>query len=713
MIVQRLREIQNRLGFLPDEELRKLAQDAGIPLYQIEEVSSYFPAFRLGRTNPPTIAVRVCRDITCHLRGATDLLNEETGLPLVAAKVHQETDPAKRNEVCIEGVSCLGRCDRAPAVWVERHPMPPGVHAWVYAGKSREELNEIVIKLVKGETLPDPDDDANYQPATNADRLYIVPTEPHAASHRPLPSATWTIDVYNGQGWPRDYRAVQAFVKELTDIRRKCIPRPTQNNGQELQGKDLEQYVQKNHPKLWELKLSGLLGMGGAGAPAYQKWLDVWRERSDYETDQPEGPLRPISNVKKQSFEKYIVANGDESEPGTFKDRELLLRLPHLVVEGVILAGLMTGATAGYIFIRHEYHEQIHAIRDEIARAKALGACGVDVFGCGRGFPVEVFESPGGYICGEQSALLEAMEDRRAQPRNRPPELNSNGLRDRPTVVNNIETLAWIPAIVLRGGAEYAAGGWRLQNAVKPLGFGGRRLFSVSGDVRRPGVYEVPIGLPMRELLEDPRYCGGVTGAGLKAVATSGPSGGLLPARIPIDLKLRDTFPEAVKKLRERSNIDADLMEWFLLTHLPEGSTHLDLQAVPLDLNFYRNLHGVLRFPVEPMLGAGLVVYAEGRDALDIAVNFTEFYRNESCGKCVPCRLGSQKLVQIGSGLLGLREAGTPPVGEDAKGLQADVKELTKVLQLTSICGLGYVAPIPLATTIAYFPADLLTKSSG
>jgi hypothetical protein len=204
-----------------------------------------------------------------------------------------------------------------------------------------------------------------------------------------------------------------------------------------------------------------------------------------------------------------------------------------------------------------------------------------------------------------------------------------------------------------------------------------------------------------------------VSGSGLKAVATSGPSGGLLPARIPIDAKLRDRFPEAVKKLRERSNFDAELMEWFLQTHLPAGSTHLDLLGVPLDLNFFRNLYSVLRFPIEPMLGAGLAVYAEGRDTLDIAVNFTEFYRNESCGKCVPCRLGSQKLVQIGSGLLALREAGTPPVGAEAKGLQTDVKELTKVLQLTSICGLGYVAPIPLATTLSYFPADLLAKPTG
>ena len=172
--------------------------------------------------------------------------------------------------------------------------------------------------------------------------------------------------------------------------------------------------------------------MGGAGAPAYQKWLDVWRE---------------------PAAEKYIVSNGDESEPGTFKDREIMLRMPHLLVEGVILAGPDDRS-----------HRRLHlrsprvpradrrAPRRDRARRGTAGRAATNIFGTGRNFPVEVFESPGGYICGEQSALIEAMEDRRSQPRNRPPELTTNGLRDKPTVVNNVETLAWTPFIILRGG---------------------------------------------------------------------------------------------------------------------------------------------------------------------------------------------------------------------------------------------------------------------
>jgi NADH:ubiquinone oxidoreductase subunit F (NADH-binding) len=272
-------------------------------------------------------------------------------------------------------------------------------------------------------------------------------------------------------------------------------------------------------------------------------------------------------------------------------------------------------------------------------------------------------------------------------------------------VVNNVETLAWAPAVVMRGGKVYAAAGTRIPAEAKQLAFTGRRLFSISGDVVRPGIYEVPVGIQLRWLLEDPKYCGGVKGK-LKAVATSGPSGGLLPARLPVDPKFDEKKrADAVARLRERPGPDADLMEWFLTTQVRVGAKSFNLLRVPLDLNFFRNMNSVFKLPVEAMLGAGLVVYADGTDILDQAVNFTEFYRNESCGKCVPCRLGSQKLVQLGTDLLRRRGEGIPT--PDTEGLRTDVKQITKVLQLTSICGLGYVAPIPLATALAYFPEEL------
>jgi NADH:ubiquinone oxidoreductase subunit F (NADH-binding) len=291
--------------------------------------------------------------------------------------------------------------------------------------------------------------------------------------------------------------------------------------------------------------------------------------------------------------------------------------------------------------------------------------------------------------------------------------LTTNGLRDRPTVVNNVETLAWAPAIVLFGGDKYEKGGWRLPQDDK-VKMGGRRLFSISGDVARPGVFEVPIGMPLREVLESPRFCGGIINGPLRAVATSGPSGGLLPAKIPVDPKFDEKKrADAIAKIAERSASDAVFMEWFLKTYLPLGASLLDLLAIPMDLVFYRHMNSALRFPVEPMLGAALVVYAGDVDILDQAVNFTEFYRNESCGKCVPCRLGSQKLVQIGTDLLARRAAGKPLNGQETEELAKDVKDLTRTLQLTSICGLGYVAPIPLATALTYFAPELRRKPGG
>jgi NADH:ubiquinone oxidoreductase subunit E len=195
MIVQRLREIQNRFGFLPDAELKKLAAESGVPLYRIEEVSSFFPAFKLERTDPPEIEMRVCRDMTCHLRGAAALLDPERGLPAVAERLAAESG----RSVCVEGVSCLGRCDRAPVVWVEKLHMPEGEHAWVYAERSRKELEGVLRALVADKEPPEADSDAAYTPHTNANRSYSDPVRGPEDEHPPLPAAGWSLDIYGRQ----------------------------------------------------------------------------------------------------------------------------------------------------------------------------------------------------------------------------------------------------------------------------------------------------------------------------------------------------------------------------------------------------------------------------------------------------------------------------------------------------------------------------------
>src|SRR5262249_17176755 len=206
---------------------------------------------------------------------------------------------------------------------------------------------------------------------------------------------------------------------------------------------------------------------------------------------------------------RYVICNGDESEPGTFKDREILLHAPHLVVEGMILAGLTLGASRGFVYIRHEYHEQIDRVDEAIRKARQLLP---EVF---ERFNLETFTSPGAYICGEESALIEAIEGKRAQPRNQPPSIRTNGLFDQPTLVTNVEPCAWVPAILL------GRSGWA---GTKPL-----RFFSISGDVARPGAFEVEFASTTLGDLID-RAGGMRTGRTLKAIAMSGPSAGFTPA---------------------------------------------------------------------------------------------------------------------------------------------------------------------------------------
>jgi NADH:ubiquinone oxidoreductase subunit E len=211
MIVQRLRDIQNRFGFLPDKELKALAHEIDVPLYRIEEVSSFFPAFKLERTDPPEIEMKVCRDLTCHHRGAGALLNEKTGLPVLAAELSERTGKS----ICVEGASCLGRCDRAPAVWVEKRPMPEHVHAWVYCGRDGGELEEVLTALAETATRrPRPgrrvraahqrQPPVRGRPGQSADPDHPAP--------RP---AGWSLDIYGRQKWPRDYRAVKRFTDYL------------------------------------------------------------------------------------------------------------------------------------------------------------------------------------------------------------------------------------------------------------------------------------------------------------------------------------------------------------------------------------------------------------------------------------------------------------------------------------------------------------------
>jgi NADH:ubiquinone oxidoreductase subunit F (NADH-binding)/NADH:ubiquinone oxidoreductase subunit E len=559
MIVQELHAIQTRCGYLPTDELRALAERINVPLHRVHEVASFFPHYRMQP--PPAVDIRVCRDMTCHLRGSQGL---RRNLESFANKLGPST--------VVEGVSCLGRCDFAPsAVSINDH---------AYWGLSEEEIRKRIEAAAANEPLP------------------------HQRGDRS--PAGWRIDPYEGK--PR-YDAIRRF----------------------LESRDADGLLKA-------LEVAGLRGMGGAGFPTFRKWAAVRNEPGDV---------------------KYIICNADESEPGTFKDRELLRRTPHLVIEAMVLAGLITGASRGFIYVRHEFHDEIDALEEALEHARQAKVLGDNVLGSGSTFTLEIFVSPGGYIQGEESALLEAMEDRRGEPRNKPPFPVTHGLFNKPTVINNVETLAWVPAIVLRGGDWYRDQGVN--------GATGLRFVSISGDVNKPGVYEVPLGQTVRDLIF--QCAGGMRqGRKLKAIATSGPSGGFLPVFLKAE-SLPDKF------VKER---------------LPAGAAGLDILDLTLDFNTLGAIGG--------MLGAAFVVYDDRADMVEQALNCVEFFRNESCGKCVPCRLGSQKLVEM---------IGTMLSGRYARTQLGLVNELAQTMAITSICGLGMVAANPIASVLKHFPQDL------
>ena len=532
-LIPMLMEIQERLGWLPREELEALAREQKRPLYEIQGLVSFYPHFR---TEPPAgVTVRVCHDLTCWLNGAEDRI----------AQLHEQYGDA--GDVEVVEISCPGRCDIAPAATVDEQP----------------------ARLDDVETLVD------VKRSGDNDLGAVVAYGPEGG---------WPNDPY-GPGEPR-YQALRAL----------------------LSGEITPQQV------IDDLQASGLRGMGGAGFPTGKKWELV---RGEEAVD--------------GSGIKYAICNADESEPGTFKDRQLLAEQPHLVLEGLLMGMVVTGVEEGWVFIRHEYGPEEAVLHAEIENLREQGLIGDDVLGSGRRLSLDIFTSPGGYILGEETALIECMEGHRGEPRNKPPFPGVWGLWGRPTLMNSVETFADVPIIVARG-AQW----WQDQGLGDSDGL---KFFAVSGHVERPGVYCVPMGTTIRDLLD---VAGGVAGgAALESVQPGGASSNFL------------------------------------------GPDHLD---VPLDF-------GTLA-EAGSMLGSGaVVVIAEGTDSLAAATNVLRFFRNESCGKCVPCRVGSTKAHDLLTDTLRTS-------GELDEGRRARLLELELTMRKTSICGLGQVALGPVVSVL-------------
>jgi NADH-quinone oxidoreductase subunit F len=347
-----------------------------------------------------------------------------------------------------------------------------------------------------------------------------------------------------------------------------------------------------------EVKRSGLRGWGGGGFPAGLKWE---------QTAQSPGE------------KKYIICNASEGEVGAFKDRYILERDPFSLIEGMVIAGYAVGAGKAYIYLRSEYAFLEPLLMDAIAQVKQKGLLGLG----GHPFEIELRVGTGGYVCGEETAMMESLEGWRGEPRVRPPFPPSQGLLGLPTLINNVETLMNIPWIITNGADAFCGMGTRESK--------GTKVFSVCGDVERPGVYELEMGSSLRELVEDLALARDV-----KMVQVGGASGRIVPA---------------------------DKMDVVL--------------------------------SYETVLGPGpVIVFDSSRDVVDMMWRTMEFFAEESCGKCAPCREGTQAMMETLARIA------------DGKGVRRDLKsleELSRAMMLTSSCGLGQAAPFPIVDSLRYF----------
>lgn len=370
------------------------------------------------------------------------------------------------------------------------------------------------------------------------------------------------------------------------------------------------------------LKESGLRGRGGAGFPTGLKWSFTANTASD---------------------QKYIVCNADEGEPGTFKDRLILEGDPHAIIEGMAIAGYAVGADKGFIYIRGEYKLSIERLNKAIGQARETGLLGKSIFGTEFSFDIEVRSGAGAYVCGEETALLESIEGNRGEPRNKPPFPGIAGLWGKPTVVNNVETLANI-APILRNGAAWFKG------------FGtercpGTKVFTMTGDIHNEGLIEVPMGISLRQIVYG--VGGGIPGGlRFKMAQTGGTSGGCLPAEF------------------------------------------LDL---PMDYDTLANAGSAL--------GSGaLLIMDETHCIVDIVRCFMKFFKHESCGKCTPCREGTTRLCEL------LDKIASGQANDEDLSL---LKELSGVMQVSALCGLGQAAPNPVLTCLKYFADEFEAHLHG
>ncbi len=702
-----LHALQRRFRYLPEEALRRVAETAGISAAAVHSTATFYPHFRLRPAGRHIISV--CDGTACHLKGSlavNDAIAEELGLG-------PDEDTDSGGLFTLQKVRCLGCCTLAPAVQIGRvtygHVRPGGVAAMLDDYLAHAEQHE---QGLPGGGAEAPEDGpeirvglgsccvaggseevrraleetrARYRINVRIKQVgcigvcHLTPLMevvlPGGASHtyakvrpedvpslvlahfpppRPVEKArarvfSWLERLYTDrEDRPLERHAGApgaSVVEDYVGVQRRIA---TEHSG-ESDPTDLAEYIRHGGFSALRRCLAPLGGPApGAGdgppldAPAIIDEIMRAGLRGRGGAGFP--TARKWLEVRNApGGEKYVICNGDEGDPGAFMDRMILESYTHRVLEGMLIASVAAGARRGIFYIRAEYPLAVARVRAAIDRCAAAGLLGDRVLGSSHAFHAEVREGAGAFVCGEETALIASLEGVRPVPRIRPPFPAHRGFHGMPTLVNNVETLAMVPWIIRNGAGAFAALGTE--------GSKGTKVFSLAGKIRRGGLIEVPMGMTVRRIVEE--VGGGVAdGRAFKAVQVGGPSGGCIPAAM------------------------GDL---------------------PVD---YEALAGA-----GSMMGSGGFVVMDDADCMvEMTRYFLSFTQLESCGKCVPCRVGTRQLLEILERLCAGR--GTP---EDL----AELERLAHAVKKQSLCGLGRTAPNPVLTGLAHFREEFEAHARG
>ncbi len=692
-VIPILQDIQGRYNYLPDEALKRVCAATDITPAMITGVASFYSQFRFEPAGKHII--KVCVGTACHVKGAEqvyDAIRREL-------KLEDDKDTNEAGVYTVEKVNCLGCCTLAPVVQIDNitygHVASGAINEVIddfevekdKGGKKRfrkasgEELQgEIRIGLGSCCVASGSDEirsavkDTIDRNELNVDLKHvgcvgmchqvplveIVPKEGEPI----LYSKVKSVDIeqivqqhFRPTGfWKRLTGSVSNAIENVVDDSRwngvakyaldvrdehvsnfldRQIPIATEYRGVINPG-DIEEYkhrqgflalkkcLKDKTPEeiIDQVTESGIRGRGGAGFPTGQKWKLVAEQKSD---------------------QKYVICNGDEGDPGAFMDRMLLESYPYRIIEGVVVAGYAVGASVGKFYIRAEYPLAVKRVQYAIEKCYEQGYLGENIMGSGFNFDLAIYQGAGAFVCGEETALIASIEGKRGFPRLRPPYPSESGLFGKPTLVNNTETFAQL-AYILRHDAESF-------NKVGTEKSRGTKVFALAGKVARGGLIEVPMGMTVREVVEE--IGGGVAnGRKFKAVQIGGPSGGCIPAEL--------------------------------------ADTPIDFESLT---------------EVGAMMGSGGMVVLDDTDCMiDIAKYFLSFTQNESCGKCTFCRIGTKRMLEI-------LEKITTGKGE-MKDLD-ELEKLAGWTKKGSLCGLGRTSPNPVLSTLRFFREEYEAHING